>query len=293
MAINNEYYIHCFNVVIAPRRDRSPDLMRRMGNHSHEFHEFFLCREGDGCQFAEERVFDVRAGDIYLFPQGQAHCACGGKDREQRGIVVNFSDDMVVAHSRVEAPVRRALDVISDMAGGGTNKLPLDGKASGEVFAVVEEMLAEQAVYKPGYQAMCRALLHKMLLVIARVSQVAGRLPAVSSDVRHRDQVLRVMRYIRGNYMEELNVAAAARVAGMSRSNFHAVFKKETGKTFTEAVNERRVEIAGRMLRETNMRVLDICMNCGFQSASRFHNLFRIRTGTTPLKYRKAKAAGK
>ena len=78
-------------------------------------------------------------------------------------------------------------------------------------------------------------------------------------------------------------------LAGLINRNeqyFCRFFKKVIGSTPMAYVNEYRIKQACRLLEETDLSVMDICLECGFNNLGNFLREFRRRTGTTPLQYR-------
>ena len=67
---------------------------------------------------------------------------------------------------------------------------------------------------------------------------------------------------------------------------FCRYFKKVTGKTFTQFVNEFRIVHATKLLAENPTNITDICFESGFNNFSHFNKLFKKFTGKSPLKYR-------
>jgi transcriptional regulator GlxA family with amidase domain len=75
--------------------------------------------------------------------------------------------------------------------------------------------------------------------------------------------------------------------AGLSRSHFHAAFKKATGVTLMDHVARLRFGRAARMLANSDQPVVDVCFACGFPSMSRFYEVFKRFSGTSPAAYRR------
>jgi AraC-like DNA-binding protein len=98
-----------------------------------------------------------------------------------------------------------------------------------------------------------------------------------------------VKRYIR----EHLSNAEALRLSLMSHalatSPFHLsrTFSVSEGETLQDFINRTRMELAGRLLRETQRTVLDICSEVGLSSPSHFTRQFKHYFGQTPLAHRK------
>ena len=79
----------------------------------------------------------------------------------------------------------------------------------------------------------------------------------------------------------------AAEISNMQKAAFCRFFKKTTGKTFTELVNEYRVVHATKLLNESQLSIADICFECGFNNFSHFNKQFNEITGQSASNYRK------
>lgn len=64
------------------------------------------------------------------------------------------------------------------------------------------------------------------------------------------------------------------------------LFKREYGISFTEYCTRVRLSRAERMLRESDARVLDIAIECGYDNVSYFNRIFKQRYGESPTNYR-------
>jgi AraC-like DNA-binding protein len=116
--------------------------------------------------------------------------------------------------------------------------------------------------------------------LLAQAAQQSSRSPG-------GDALQRVMRYVREHLGEEkmsLNDAAAA--AMLSPNYLAHLLKKQTQRTFTELVTERRLERAKELLLTSNARIGDIARQCGFSDAVYFSRRFRLRNGLTPRQFR-------
>ena len=62
--------------------------------------------------------------------------------------------------------------------------------------------------------------------------------------------------------------------------------KRRTGRTYTELLQERRLQQAAWLLEHTHQRVSDIALSVGYENVSYFHRIFQKRFGRSPKKYR-------
>jgi LacI family transcriptional regulator len=73
----------------------------------------------------------------------------------------------------------------------------------------------------------------------------------------------------------------------VSKVTFHKHFQAATGQSPGEAIQQRQVEEARRLLANTELSVTTIAENCGFSDSSNFARNFRALQEMTPMEYRK------
>lgn len=101
-----------------------------------------------------------------------------------------------------------------------------------------------------------------------------------------RQRLRPVLEYIERHPHEPLARHQLARMAHLSPTRFHYVFKETTGlapMAYLQAVRLRRAQ---EWLIASNRSAKDIAARCGFASPIYFCRLFRKRHGVTPLTYR-------
>ena len=77
----------------------------------------------------------------------------------------------------------------------------------------------------------------------------------------------------------------AARVY-MSPDYLTKLFKKETGSSLSDYITKKRINLAEKLLRETDMNMVEISEKSGFSYSSYFIRIFKKKTGITPQQYR-------
>ena len=85
---------------------------------------------------------------------------------------------------------------------------------------------------------------------------------------------------------EELTLQEMAECAGLSTTHFSEMFRKSTGESPHQFLLRQRIERAKEMLREAEMRVLDVAVACGFKTQQHFARVFRQIYGASPTAYR-------
>jgi len=92
--------------------------------------------------------------------------------------------------------------------------------------------------------------------------------------------------YIYYHLHTRITVEFLARFVGLSPSYLSRLFKKETGVTISEYIQARKIDTARNMLVFSDYSPSQIASILAFPSQSYFTEVFRKRTGMTPLKYR-------
>ena len=85
----------------------------------------------------------------------------------------------------------------------------------------------------------------------------------------------------------DLSLKALAEKQNINASYLSALFKKETGQTVTDYVNQRRVRYAIHLLSTTKLQVKTVAQHCGIQDINYFSKIFKKYTLATPKEYRK------
>lgn len=93
---------------------------------------------------------------------------------------------------------------------------------------------------------------------------------------------------INSRYSDPVNVPDLAKLAGIHASTANKAFGDVLGISVNEYLTRYRLARAMQRLTDTEDPVLQIAFDCGFGSSSRFYDLFKNRTGTTPRHYRES-----
>ena len=88
----------------------------------------------------------------------------------------------------------------------------------------------------------------------------------------------------------ELNAAMTAEQFHISKKYLSQFLKEQTGKSYTEYIEELRLNQAMRLLKTSDLSITDISEQCGFSTANTFYKAFRRRYQLSPSAVRKERA---
>ncbi len=112
-----------------------------------------------------------------------------------------------------------------------------------------------------------------------------------TEDFDHKQQKIKdLLTFINDHYSDRITMNDAANYLKVSRQYFCRYFKKSTGMSFVDFVNDLRLRRACHEIVLTSKSITDIALDHGFDNIGYFFKLFKIKFGQTPLAYRKSKS---
>ncbi|MGF1521631.1 MAG: helix-turn-helix domain-containing protein [Leptolyngbyaceae cyanobacterium] len=92
--------------------------------------------------------------------------------------------------------------------------------------------------------------------------------------------------YIHDHLEQNISLQAIATYLGMSQYHFARWFKRSMGVPPYQYVIQRRIERAKGLLKNKNLNLADIALQCGFNSQGHLIRHFKKQVGMTPKQYR-------
>ncbi len=156
------------------------------------------------------------------------------------------------------------------------------------ISAVILEMHYERTMNAEHCGQMLNSLLSKLLVLLLRDHQdhiEIGDTGTSGSNIR----LVQVLRDIQGN-LKDTTLNALADKYGHSISSLSRLIKKHTGKTYKTIVRELRAKLAGKLLGNPRLTMMDIVDMVGYCDVSHFYKDFRWFHKVTPGQYRQSLA---
>ncbi|MDP1992965.1 MAG: PocR ligand-binding domain-containing protein [Syntrophales bacterium] len=107
-------------------------------------------------------------------------------------------------------------------------------------------------------------------------------------NIRHTRVFTKAKEFIWGNYNQEISLKKIAEAVGINPFYLSHLFRKEMGISFLEYLTSVRISIAKKLLKQTNLSIIEICLEVGYQDPSHFAKIFRKKEGIRPMEYRKS-----
>jgi Response regulator containing CheY-like receiver domain and AraC-type DNA-binding domain len=108
-------------------------------------------------------------------------------------------------------------------------------------------------------------------------------------DTDANNSIKHALAYIDENYLLDLHLADVAANVHLSDKYFSRLFREQTGLTFTDYINKRRIDRAKSYLLHTTASIYQIAMNLNYSDSSYFTKVFYRYEQVTPMQFRKKK----
>ena len=253
--------------------------------HWHEEWEAVLITQGSCLVAAGNHKTLLKAGEGFFIHSGILH---GCWDTENSGCMFHS----MVFHPRL---VGGSLDSIFhqqfvqpllDHTGLELIVLKPDVPWQKQALDALEDAWQQCVREEAGFPFRVRNALSELVWLLH--SHLSPAASAVSSkELRDAQRIKSMLSCIHRRYAAELDTAAIAASASVSESECLRCFRNTIGTTPIQYLKQYRLQQAARMLTETQEKVSDIAVSCGFQDMSYFTKSFREQTGLVPTQYRK------
>ncbi len=233
--------------------------------HLHSHAELLYLFEGSAVLTVDGREQQLATGDLCVCFPSVVHSYVGGQDA--RALMMIFPPDVsaefpaLLTQSYPSDPILRK------------DQLPED------VFLCMQQLWNEcRAANNPGVlRGYIQVVLSRTLPLLALIRQS----PAIS------DIVYDILKYLSLHYREPVTLDDLARALGVSKSSLSHTFSQRIGVHFRTYLNTLRADQARLLLRSSSQSILNIALECGFESQRSFNRVFMDIYSVSPSQYRK------
>lgn len=247
--------------------------------HYHPEYEMVFVYEGTGRRHVGNHLSYYQDGDLVMIGANVPHAGFGyDAIGEHEEIVIQLNDDFLGTGflnrpemTDIKALFQRSMQGIHFF---GQTKINIGNKLKKLRELSHFERLAE--------------LLQIFQLLATSNEFVLLNAVETRYDFNLKDQarLKRIYDFVAQEYHNPINIRAVANVANLTVPSFCNYFKKVMNLTFTDFVNEYRINQACKLLMEERS-IVDVCFECGFSNVSYFSKVFKKIKNKSPMQFRK------
>ena len=252
--------------------------------HSHDYVEMVYMCAGRTVHRVNGQEIRLEQGELLMLGQhARQSIDPAGENDVAVNIIVRpeFFSGTLPFLGEEETPLRRF--IISCLTGeneGGyllfhvARVLPIQNLIENLLYTLMEETPNRRGIHQ--------------LTMGLLFAQLLNHTEALRFESDEQNTILSVLRYLEENYRDG-SLTEAAALLHYELTSISRLIRRETGKNYTELLQEKRLSQAAWLLRNTGRRVDEIAVSVGYENISYFHRLFSARFGCSPKKYRDCK----
>jgi AraC-like DNA-binding protein len=203
----------------------------------------------------------------------------GSLNGKPEAVVIQFSSTFIERFT--ELSELSAINILLVQARQG---ILFKGKKSA---AVVEQM--KLLPDKSGVEKITGLLQILQELVKLKHASLASAFYQPLKRKENANRINRVCQFVQKHATENMTIHKAATLIHLSPGAFCKFFKRITGKTFSDYVNDIRIANVCNQLIATDKQVAEIAYGNGFETLTYFNRVFLKKKGIRPRQYRGSK----
>ena len=248
---------------------------------SHVEMDIIYFKEMEGVYTVGNKDYPVKKGDVFIVRSNERHKITSVSEA---GFIENIQFDPIFLWHDQDYYGLKFLSVFNSDIQDFANKVDRESHTYKIMRETFESMAEEFERAQQGFEQLVKMRMYIMLFTIARdmgYESVAGD-SAVTPQI---EAIRESMRYIEEHLCEQLTVPMLADVAKLSSNYYRTLFKQIAGISPIKYITAKRVNRAAKLLKTYEGNMLDLALECGFNSTASFNRAFRMYTGQVPSKY--------
>ena len=247
--------------------------------HYHPEIELVYVNGGSGKRQIGSHISYYQHGDLILIGSNLPHCgftdSLTDNDKET---VIQFSPDFL-GKNFWELPEMRNIKVLLERA------------KKGIVFQGEDKIMIGEKI-----EALSSLTNYKRLLVLLDVLNMLENAKdftllnaegfVLDTELEDNNRINVIFNFVKNEFKRNITLEEIANLVSLTVPAFCRYFKKTTGKTFVQFVNEYRLVHAAKLLHQKQISITDVCFESGYNNFSHFNKQFKKFTGKSPSVYR-------
>lgn len=253
--------------------------------HYHEELEIVLCDGGFGKKVVGNHTSEYQENDLMILGSNLPHWFRADEsfyyseeNLKPASIVIQFRIDSFGEQFFQMSEMKQIFQLFE--------KAKYGIAFSGNTKETINEILRKN-IKKSGIEKLLSLFEILKLMAFSNESKTLSAIGMAGVSLKDSERMNVIFDQILKHFKEEISIEKLAQMTNFSKAAFCRYFKARTQKTFIEYLSEVRINHACKLLRESEMSILEICYESGFNNLSNFNRQFRKQMNTNPKEFRK------
>lgn len=250
--------------------------------HTLAYYDITLITEGKGHFSIDLQTHHVEPHDIIFTRPGEIRQ--WDKDSIREGLALLFEEEFLVSFFNDRNFLRNLSYFSTDRT---SVKMSLDDDTYNRISKLILEIRREIDHYQTKNNHLLRALLYETLIWLDRLYSSFVQSDAKGSGSSANIHMERFAALVEQSFKHDHSIRSYANQLCITPNYLNEIVKEATGNSAKQFIVHKILIETKRLLTYTNLTIVEIAAETGYETPSYFIRQFRKQTGMTPLSYRK------
>jgi AraC-like DNA-binding protein len=251
-------------------------------SHWHEQIQFYYFTRGNAVIRCNSRKFEVNANDFAIINSKELHYIenIGGS----LTLYMIKIDLTFIYSNKADSIQAQFLTPLSQNFILFENVVRNDES----LLRCVNRMIHEYFTKEIGFELAIKSQVYDLIVILLR-----GYVKKICNENELKSQLLllqhfkNVINYIENSFTEKIDLEKLSKIAGFSKGHFCRLFKRITGMSAIDYINNLRINKAFDLLKSSDLNITEIALSCGFSDSNYFSRIFKNHKKISPMQMKK------
>jgi AraC-like DNA-binding protein/quercetin dioxygenase-like cupin family protein len=247
--------------------------------HYHPEYEIVCVLAGGGTRHVGNHFSNYENGDLVLLGPNLPHAGFGLNAHGLHEEIVIQIKEHVLEDAFLQRP---EMAIVTSLLEKSKYGVSFNGETRTHITKTMKRLLK-----LPPFDKFIELLRILHTMATSEEYELLNPTSALSNLTRKNNGRLQdILAYVEKHYNEDIDIKKAASIANLSVPSFCNYFKKLMSFTYTDFINQYRIQRACMMMMQEKT-IAQVSFDCGFNNVAYFNKVFKTIMHKTPSQYKK------
>jgi len=248
--------------------------------HYHDFNKIIIFLSGKVTYLIEGKAYNLKPWDILLVNNHDVHKPIIDSSEIYERIIIWANSDFIENHNYENCDLSTCFRLANEKS---FNLIRLDSKLQDNIKFIIESLNISFNSQDFGSKLLSNSLFIQLLVYLNRV-HLNNMYINDETSLRYDKQIEKILKYINNNLPKNLSVETLSQKFYISKYYLMHKFKKETGYTLHNYVNQKRLLMAKDLI-SNGEQITKVYLQCGFNDYTCFLRSFKSLFKKSPSEF--------
>ncbi|NMF05518.1 helix-turn-helix domain-containing protein [Clostridium beijerinckii] len=250
--------------------------------HYHDFNKIIIFLSGKVTYLIEGKAYNLKPWDILLVNNHDVHKPIIDSSEIYERIIIWANSDFIENHNYENCDLSTCFRLANEKS---FNLIRLNSKLQDNIKFIIDSLMTSFNSQDFGSKLLSNSLFIQLLVYLNRV-HLNNMYINDEASLKYDKQIEKILKYINNNLSENLSTETLSQKFYISKYYLMHKFKKETGYTLHNYVNQKRLLMAKDLI-SSGEQITKVYLLCGFNDYTCFLRSFKNLFKKSPSEFSK------